>query len=133
MDARAAYEYALIRIVPRVERGECLNAGVILICRECRYLRARTNYDQARLLALAPYLDPDTLDGIARHLDLITRLAAGDASAGSIATLSQRERWHWLAAPASTIVQPGAVHTGVCSDPDAALDHLFRTLVELPH
>jgi hypothetical protein len=128
---RAAFEYAVIRVVPRIERGECLNAGVMLICRERRFLAARTKLDAARLLALAPYLDADTLDGIARQLDLIPRLAAGDPTAGPIAALTQRERWHWLAAPASTIVQPGPVHTGVCSDPVGHLDRLFATMVEL--
>lgn len=132
MSDRAAYEYALIRIVPRVERGECLNAGVMLICRERRFLKARVLFDRARLLALAPYLDDETIEGIARQLDHILRLAAGEPSAGPLAALSQRERWHWLASPASTIVQPGPVHTGVCADPEAALDRLFRGMVELP-
>ena len=132
MSDRAAYEYALIRIVPRVERGECLNAGAMLICRERRFLQARTLFDRARLFALAPYLDDATIDGIARQLDLIPKLAAGDPIAGPLAALSQRERWHWLASPASTIVQPGPVHTGVCRDPAAELDRLFRTMVETP-
>jgi hypothetical protein len=128
---RAAFEYALLRIVPRIERGECLNAGVMLICRERRYLEARTLFDRERLLALAPYLDDDTIEGIERQLDLIPRLAAGDRDAGPLAALSQRERWHWLAAPASTIVQPGPVHTGICANPEAHLDRLFATMVEI--
>jgi hypothetical protein len=129
---RAAFEYAVVRIVPRIERGECLNAGVMLICRERRYLEARTTFDRERLLAVAPYLDAGTLDGIARQLWLVERIARGEPAAGPLAALTQRERWHWLAAPASTIVQPGPVHTGICADPAGRLDRLFAQLVALP-
>ncbi|MGH2560701.1 MAG: DUF3037 domain-containing protein [Thermomicrobiales bacterium] len=129
---RQSFEYALIRVVPRVERGECLNAGVVLFCRPRRFLAARVSHDRARLLALAPDLAPDELDAIDRQLALIPRLAAGDAAGGQIARLPLHERWHWLVAPASTVIQPSPVHTGLCDDPAAELDDLFATMVLPP-
>jgi hypothetical protein len=124
--ARHAFQYAVIRVVPRVERGESLNAGVILLCRPKRYLAARVGLDAARLRALAPDVDPATIE---THLAAIERIAAGDRSAGPIAALGQGERFHWLVAPSSTVIQPSAVHTGVCDDPAEELDHLFEGLV----
>ncbi len=124
---RNAFQYAIVRIVPRVERGESLNAGVILLCRSRRYLGARIALDERRLAALAPDLDPAT---VRPHLDAIERIAAGDPAAGPIARLGQAERFHWLVAPASTIIQPSEVHTGLCDDPAAELDHLVATLVD---
>ncbi len=129
MPERVAFEYALVRVVPRVERGECLNAGVMLICRAHRFLQARVHLDHARLRAFAPYLDDETLDSIERQVALVPRIAAGDPDAGPIAKLGMGERWHWLTAPASTIVQPGPVHTGLLTDPAECLDHLFTTMV----
>lgn len=129
---RESFEYALIRVVPRVERGECLNAGVILFCRPRRYLAARVALDRARLRALAPDLTIDEIEAIARQLALIPRLAAGDKAAGLIARLPLHERWHWLVAPSSTVIQPSAVHTGLCADPDAELAELFATMVTTP-
>jgi hypothetical protein len=124
--AREEFQYALWRVVPRVERGECFNAGVVLFCRRHRFLEARTWLDEARLRALAPDVEPG---GIARHLHTLQRIAAGDPDAGPIARMEQSERFHWLVAPSSTIVQPSPVHTGLCDDPAGELDHLFRTLV----
>ena len=132
MPAPESFEYAVVRIVPHVERGECLNAGVILFCRSRRFLRARVALDRRRLSALAPDLDPTTLEAIERQLDLISRISAGDPDAGPIARLPLPERWHWLVAPASTVVQPSPVHTGIATDPAAELDHLFATMVALP-
>lgn len=120
------FQYAIIRVVPRVERGECLNAGVVLLCRPRRFLAARVALDRERLRALAPEVDPSTIE---RHLAAIERIAAGDASAGPIARLGQGERFHWLVAPASTVIQPSEVHTGLCDDPAAELEHLFEQLV----
>ncbi len=128
---RVAFEYAVIRIVPRVERGECLNAGVMLICRPLRFLDARIALDHDRLRSFAPYLDEATIELIDRQLDLICRICAGANDAGPIGQLTQRERWHWLAAPSSTIVQPCHVHSGLCTDPVATLDHLFAELVQV--
>jgi hypothetical protein len=122
----APFQYAIIRVVPRVERGECLNAGVVLLCRPRRFLAARVGLDHARLAALAPGVDPATLD---THLAGIERIARGDADAGPIARLGQGERFHWLVAPSSTVIQPSEVHTGLCVDPAEELEHLFERLV----
>ena len=124
---RNAFQYALVRVLPRVERGECLNVGVILLCRPRRFLEARISLDEGRLAALAPDLDPAT---IRPHLDAIERIAAGDPAAGPMARLGQAERFHWLVAPSSTIIQPSAVHSGLCDDPAAELAHLVATLVD---
>jgi len=124
---RNAFQYAIVRVYPRVERGECLNVGVILLCRARRYLGARITLDEDRLVAFAPGLDPVT---IRPHLDAIERIAAGDPAAGPIAQLGQAERFHWLVAPSSTIIQPSEVHSGLCDDPVAELDHLVATLVD---
>jgi hypothetical protein len=124
--AREEFQYALWRVVPRVERGECFNAGVVLFCRRHRFLQARAQLDEARLRALAAGVEAD---GIARHLDTLERIAAGDPDAGPIARMEQSERFHWLVAPSSTVVQPSPVHTGLSDDPAAELDRLFRSLV----
>jgi len=124
---RNAFQYAIVRVFPRVERGECLNVGVVLLCRERRYLGARIALDEQRLVAFAPDVDPAT---IRPHLDAIERIAAGDPTAGPIARLGQAERFHWLVAPASTIIQTSEVHSGLCDDPAAELDHLVATLVD---
>jgi PPOX class probable F420-dependent enzyme len=128
--ARSPFQYAILRVVPAVERGECLNAGIILFCRPRRYLAARVHLDRGLLAAFAPDCDPAV---VRAHLDAVPRVCAGDASGGDpIAALSQAERFHWLVAPASTIVQPSEVHTGLTGDPAAMLDHLFATLVRRP-
>jgi hypothetical protein len=127
---RSAFEYVIVRVVPRVERGECINAGVIVICRQQRFLAARIRLDRQRLLALDPALDADVLDELERQLDAIARIAAGNEDAGPIARLSMTERWHWLSAPSSTMIQPSAVHTGLCENPRQELDDLFAEMVE---
>jgi hypothetical protein len=120
------YAYAVIRVVPRVERGECLNAGVILFCRPRRFLDARIHLDDGRLAALAPGFDAS----IARHLlERIPVICAGGKQSGPIGQLTQAERFNWLVAPASTVVQPGPVHTGLCADPEPVLERLFQRLV----
>jgi hypothetical protein len=121
------FQYAIIRVVPRVERGECMNAGVVLLCRSTRFLAARVGLDVARLEALAPGIDPATIE---EHLAAIERVAAGDPEAGPIARLGQGERFHWLVAPSSTVIQPSEVHTGLSDDPAAELNHLFERLVQ---
>jgi hypothetical protein len=115
-----------VRVVPRVERGESLNAGVIVLCRPKRFLAARTALDEERLRALAPDVDAEA---IRTHLAAIERIARGDEDAGPIARLGQAERFHWLVAPSSTVIQPSEVHTGLAEDPGATLDTLFRRLV----
>jgi hypothetical protein len=126
MPSRSPFQYAIVRVVPRVERGERLNAGVIVQCRPRRYLAARTALDDARLLALAPDADPAA---VRRHLEAIERIAAGDPAAGPIARLAAPERFHWLVSPSSTIIQPSEVHTGLTDDPEAELESLFAELV----
>lgn len=126
---RSAFQYAIIRVVPRVERGEGLNVGIVLLCRERRFLGARISLDARRLAALAPDLDPALVQP---NLDAIARVAAGDVDSGPIAGLGLAERFHWLVAPASTIIQPSEVHTGLCEDPAVELDHLVATLVDRP-
>jgi hypothetical protein len=124
---RSLFQYAIVRVVPRVERGESMNVGVVLLCRPRRYLGARVRLDEGRLAAFAPGLDPRVLRP---HLEAIERIAAGDPSAGPIAALGIAERFHWLVAPSSTIIQPSEVHTGLCQDPGAELEHLMATLVD---
>lgn len=129
MPAPSSFDYAVVRVVPRVERGEFINAGIILFCRTRRFLRARIALDRARLAALAPACDPDEVQ---RHLDVIALVAAGGPAAGPIGRLSQAERFHWLVAPRSTIIQPSPVHSGLSHDPAATLDQLFDELVQVP-
>ncbi len=129
MPALSSYDYAIIRIVPCVERGECINIGVILFCRTHHFLDALIALDPWRLQALAPHVD---IAAIQSHLDNIARICAGEKEGGSIAQLSQSERFHWLVAPRSTMIQTSAVHTGLCSNPAATLRHLLKTMVLLP-
>jgi len=123
---RCAYDYALVRVVPRVERGEFINAGVIVSCQEQDFLAARIELDETRLLALAPDVD---LEFIRINLASIPLICQGGAQAGPIGLLSQRERFHWLVAPRSTIIQTSPVHVGRCAYPVAALEHLLATMV----
>ena len=125
--ARSPFQYAILRVVPRVERGECFNAGVVLHCRPRRFLAARVALDETRLRALAPDADAAAVDA---HLQSLARIAAGDPGGGPIATLDASERFHWLVSPSSTIVQPSDVHTGLSDDPATTLDHLFEVLVD---
>jgi hypothetical protein len=126
---RESFEYALIRVVPRVERGECINAGVVLFCRPRRFLDARIELDEPRLKALVPDLTVDELTAIREQLALIPRICTGDPTAGPIAKLTLPQRWHWLVAPASTMIQPGPVHTGLTDNPAVSLGHLFEKMV----
>ncbi|HEX4034070.1 MAG TPA: DUF3037 domain-containing protein [Solirubrobacteraceae bacterium] len=122
----SAFSYAVVRVVPHVERGEGFNAGVVLFCRQLDFLAARVALDERRLAVLAPDLSPET---VRRQLEAIVRIADGDPDAGSIAALPASERFGWLVAPASTIIQPSPVHSGLCEDPRAALGDLFADLV----
>jgi len=119
--APASFDYAILRVVPRVERQEFINAAVIVFCLEKKYLDARVHLDPARLRALWPDID---IDLVRDHLHAVSRICAGDPTAGPIARLSQRERFHWLISPRSTIIQPSPVHTGVCDGTGGLLDRL---------
>ena len=121
-----AFDYAVLRVVPRVERGEFLNVGVILFSRTARFLDVRIELDPKRLSVLAPSIDHDV---VSSYLDTIPRICAGGGEAGPIGALSQSERFHWLVAPRSTIIQTSPVHSGVHADLPAALNHLFQKLV----
>jgi hypothetical protein len=124
--ARSPFEYAIVRVVPRVERGEAFNAGIVLMSRARRFLGARATLDEGLLAAMWSDCDPEI---VRDHLAAIVGIAEGDPAAGPIAVLSAPERFHWLVSPSSTIIQPSAVHTGLTADPAATLEHLFRTLV----
>lgn len=129
MPARSSFDYAVVRVVPRVEREEFLNAGVVLFCLERGFLDARVELDRPRVAALAADAD---LDAIRAHLEAIPRVCAGGPAGGPIGALSQRERFHWLTAPRSTMVQLSPVHSGLCDDPVRALERLFERLVRPP-
>jgi hypothetical protein len=129
MPALSSFDYAVIRVMPRVERGELLNAGVILFCLGKDFLRARVEVNEPRLCALWPEID---LDLVRQHLEAIPKICAGAPDAGPIARLSLRERFHWLVAPRSTMIQVSPVHTGLCDEPERALDELFCQAVRLP-
>jgi Protein of unknown function (DUF3037) len=122
-----AFAYSIVRVVPRVERGESFNAGVVLFCRQLDFLAALVGLDIARLSALGPDTSPGAL---ADRLDALVRIASGDPTAGPIAVLPPSERFGWLVAPSSTIVQPSPVHTGLTRDPAATLAELFADLVQ---
>jgi hypothetical protein len=128
MPAPSSFDYAIVRVVPRVERGEFINVGAILFCRTRRFLAARVELDVARLRALAPDVD---LAEVERHLALFPLVAEGGESAGPIGKLPLAERFHWLVAPRSTIIQCSPVHAGLCVDPDEALEQLMQTMVHL--
>jgi hypothetical protein len=125
---RTSFEYAVIRVVPRVEREEFLNAGVILFSLENRFLKAIVQLDEKRAGALAPDLDQRSLRD---HLAAFERVSAGAADGGPIAQLSQRERFRWLVSPRSTVIQVSPVHAGLCEDPQQMLEQLFQRLVTI--
>lgn len=128
MRAGDVYDYAVIRVVPRVERGELVNVGVLVSCAATGFIDARVEVDPARLRALDPVID---LDAVVRHLDALVAVARGDRAAGPIAALPPRERFHWLAAPRSAIVQTSPAHSGRCLDPATAVEHLMARMVRL--
>jgi hypothetical protein len=126
MPAPSSFDYAIVRVVPRVDRGEFINAGVVLFCRTRRFLGARIQLDEDRLLALAPGAD---LGEVRRHLDAIPLICAGGPRAGPLGLLPQAERFHWLVAPRSAMIQTSPVHVGLCAEPHDALEHLVATMV----
>ncbi|MBW3633024.1 MAG: DUF3037 domain-containing protein [Chloroflexi bacterium] len=123
---RAPFAYTVIRVVPRVEREEFVNVGVVLFSRPRKFLGVRARIDADRLRALWPEID---VDAVERQLDVIQLVAGGDPAGGAIASLPPAERFGWISAPASTVVQPGPVHAGLAEDPEEALAGLFADLV----
>lgn len=126
MSRLSTYDYAIVRVVPRVERGEFVNAGIILSCDIDRVLLARIELDEPRVLALDPRADLAT---IREALAIIPAICAGGPGSGRIGAMSERERFHWLVSPKSTIVQTSPVHTGQCADPEGAVEHLMISMV----
>ena len=129
MPTMHTYDYAVVRVVPRVERGEFVNVGVIVSCDATGSLEARIELDAERVLALDPNAD---IEAIRAALGAIDAVCAGSVGAGSLAKLSARERFHWLVAPRSAVIQTSPVHTGRTEDPEAVVDHLFETMVGGP-
>lgn len=121
-----SYFYAVIQLVPRVERGERFNVGVAVFSRPKRFLAVRCGLDEAKLAVLAPGINAGT---IRAQLAALETIAAGDPAAGPVAALDISERFHWITSPGSTIIQASPVHTGLTTDPEATLDHLFGALV----
>ncbi|WP_329193382.1 MULTISPECIES: DUF3037 domain-containing protein [unclassified Streptomyces] len=126
MIKRDVFEYALVRVVPRVERGECFNAGVIVYCRAKSYVAARTHLDEAKLRALDPGAD---VAGVRAALHAVEGLCSGGKRAGQAAGDDPGRRFRWLIAPRSTVVQPGPVHTGLTADPEVEVERLLDLLV----
>ena len=126
MPERSAFDYAVIRIVPRVDREEFVNAGVIVFCPERQFLEARVHLEETRIKALWPDIDTEL---VGRHLQAFADICAGNPSAGPISKLTQRERFHWLVSPRSTVIQVSAVHGGLTEDPGSVVDRLCRELV----
>jgi hypothetical protein len=124
--ADVPFAYAILRVVPRVERGERINVGVVVFCRQREFLDMRAEVDERRLAALAPDLDAGAL---AAGVEAIRAVVCGEPASGALAVLPQSERFGWAVAPASTIIQPSDVHTGLTRDPQATLDRLFDALV----
>ncbi len=118
-----SFDYAIIRVVPRVEREEFVNVGLVLFCPERRFLQARLHLQVSRLTALAPDLE---MDEVARRLALIPWVCRGDPAMGDIARLPQAGRFHWLVTPRSSVIQPSPVHSGLCHDPATALERILE-------
>ena len=126
MHDQSTYDYSIIRVVPKVEREEFVNVGVIVSCPARKFLAARIELDEQRLMALDSTID---IEFIQTHLATIPAICIGGEQAGAIGQLSQRERFHWLVAPRSTIIQTSPVHSGRCQNPDAVLEHLLDRMV----
>jgi hypothetical protein len=126
---QSSFDYAIVRVVPRVDREEFLNAGVILYCRARDFLAARVDLDPDRFGVLAPHADRAA---VLAHLDSLARVAAGDPEAGPIARLPPAERFHWIVAPRSAVLQVSPVHAGLCTDPSDALERLLDQMVRTP-
>lgn len=129
MSERLSFEYAIVRVVPHTEREEFINVGVILSCQAANFLQALFDVDARRLAVLAPDIDSGEVQA---HLEAIQLICEGGEQAGPIGRLPRRARFDWLVAPRSTIIQTSPVHTGLCSDPQQALEHLLRKMVRAP-
>ena len=128
MRAPCSYDYAIIRVVPRVDREEFINVGVIVSCPALDYLAARIELNEARLCALHPWID---LDMVRQNLASIPAICAGGPGSGPIGRLTPRERFHWLVAPRSTVIQTSSVHTGRCDQPSQVMENLLERMVRV--
>ena len=126
MPERSPFQYTILRVVPRIERGECMNVGVVLFCRQRQFLATRIELDEPRLTAFAPGLDPAA---VRPHLEAIAAVVAGQHEGGALAELPPSDRFGWVAAQSSTVIQPSEVHTGLTDNPRRTLEHLFSVLV----
>ena len=129
MPERTSFDYAIVRVVPRVERQEFINSGVVLFCSAKDFLAARVELDVDRLRALSPDVDVEL---VKEHLAAFPRICAGGPDSGPIGKLPRKERWHWLVAPRSTIVQVSPVHAGLCDSPEPELERLLDQMVRRP-
>ncbi len=129
MPAPRSFDYAVIRVVPRVEREEFVNAGVILFCLQRDFLAVRIDPGEPLQRAIRALWPETDLDLLRQHLEAIPRISAGDPEGGPVARLTQRERFHWLVSPRSTMIQVSPVHVGLCEEPEKALDDIFRRMV----
>lgn len=127
MSEKCLFDYAVVRLVPRVEREEFINVGVLLSCPAQAFLQVRFEINPKRLAALAPTLE---ISQIREHLEAIEKICEGGSSAGPIGELPSRSRFYWLTAPRSTIIQMSPIHTGLCAEPDRAIDRLFKAMVQ---
>jgi hypothetical protein len=123
-----SYDYAVVRVVPAVEREELINAGAVVFCAVRDWLEAKVELDEARLRALSPGAD---VEEIRRNLLAIPRICAGGPEAGPIGALPRKERWHWLVAPRSTVIQLSPVHSGLCESLEAALERILDEMVRV--
>ena len=129
MSERRAFQYTMLRVVPRIDRGERINVGVVLFCPQRRFIGARIELNEARLAALDPMLEAGAVQP---HLDAIAAVVAGEPAGGALAELPPSERFGWVAAQSSTVIQPSEVHTGLTDAPERTLEHLFDSLVTPP-
>lgn len=120
------FQYVVLRAVPRVERGECINVGVILYCKALKYLDIRCQVDRRRLVALWPSASPAA---ITNHLERLAQVCRGEEAAHALGLTDQSQRFHWLSAPRSTIIQPSTIHGGICADPEQMLKNILGQLV----
>ncbi|MBP9690288.1 MAG: DUF3037 domain-containing protein [Bacteroidia bacterium] len=126
MQEKNLFEYAIVKIVPKVERGECLNVGVVLFCKKSKFLQAMFWFDEARILNAFPWAD---LDEIKQHLNAFEKICVGNNQAGTIASLDVQSRFKWLTAKRSTVIQTSKTHAGFCDNAETKLHQLFNQLV----
>lgn len=129
MQEKNLFEYAIVRIIPRVERGECLNVGVVLFCKKSKYLKAKFGFDEQRILSAFPWVD---VDDIKQHLTAFEQICIGNNQPGTIASLDVQSRFKWLTAKRSTVIQTSETHPGFCNDADFKLEQLYNELVATP-